>query len=552
MDSPNLLFTKLYKEELLQFEQNHYSLAIQKPKLGKPTPNKVIENYKSLFSPDLYNDLQQLYSSVNEIQFSWSIKKRVNDEKLLQQQWIRQELIQEQGLSLDLMEEYLGGVLNISSLEVMMTDQFYTNLFNEEGVEYLPLDRHWTRVACLKKQNGLIENKVYFFESEDRQKVYDLNVGVLEYIQLAYTAKCFYNWQYAFLFQKKGSFANDHLRIMLPNILPHIELDLSKFGIDLKTDVPTKDLSLETPKIKTYTDFPEEEERLTRYLMSIDKDVFCTGSTQNYHVTFNSSFPSIDFTPFSALALKLKSEDKTLIPRITLENIPDQCNLSSLEKLDNIDAIHLKFVGKEFTNLDYWKNKSLPSIKTLWLSNLKNLQNTDFLHAFQGLLNLKLLSLKNCQISKDWTFFNSLKSLTIRGTKPFGSPITALFLPETTLSLTLSMDNLLSIPNIHNKALQYLEVRSKGISKIENLAALHQLKILKLDHCSITKVEAIPSLPNLKSLSFRDNKVLDFSALANLPKGTMVWLSKSEFVTGDRKTDLKRRLKLKHLDLKLS
>ena len=52
---------------------------------------------------------------------------------------------------------------------------------------------------------------------------------LFEYLELAYKAKCFFQWQMAYIYH--DGFDNEKLKVMLPLILPHVKLDLSDFGI---------------------------------------------------------------------------------------------------------------------------------------------------------------------------------------------------------------------------------------------------------------------------------------------------------------------------------
>lgn len=540
-----LQYTQQLHQELLAFDKKQVELSVNPLILEQPNPAFNLDNYKDIFHPDLLHDLHKLYTTVQKISVFWSLSK---DKKgnLLTSNWVQKEVLEDRGLS---PEECLGGNLNIVSFQEMMSDTFYTNFLNQKGVEYLPFDRHWTRVACLKKVNGQVKNKVYFFDSENAKKVYDLKIGVLNYIQLAYQAKCFYNWQYAFLFQDKENFYNKHLGIMLPHLLPHLELDLSAFGIDTSSNFDLQAAAETDLTADTKTDFKEEETRLVKYLKTIDSKVSYGGLD---HITFDSQPSHIDFAKFSNLHRQLATQDSASAPKILLQNVPNHCNIHALEKADSVTELHLNYIGDGPNNFEAWLDKDIPSIETLWLNNLVGVQNLDFLRSFPNLSTLRLSLLKDNRLPEDWSFCKNLKTISISADKKQHTGIQKLILPDSTLSLTIWMNALQAIPYIKGDQLQYLALSSTQISKIEQLEHLKNIQLLKIESSAISKVEGLEGLVNLKSLSLKNNKLEDFSNLAALPAQTIVYLSKKEFVTEDRKTNLKRKLKLKHLKLTVS
>ncbi len=82
------------------------------------------------------------------------------------------------------------------------------------------------RIAYFKLENGVIADNIYLFNVGGKT-MDNMNVTCTEYLQLAYEAKLFYYWQYAYTF--KNSAHNKRLQNMLPEISEFVELDLSKF-----------------------------------------------------------------------------------------------------------------------------------------------------------------------------------------------------------------------------------------------------------------------------------------------------------------------------------
>ena len=65
----------------------------------------------------------------------------------------------------------------------------------------------------------------------DAETMYDMEITIEEYLDLAYQAKGFHYWQLIYLFKEKSEYYELMKRI-LPKILPHVKLNLEAFGIE--------------------------------------------------------------------------------------------------------------------------------------------------------------------------------------------------------------------------------------------------------------------------------------------------------------------------------
>lgn len=94
--------------------------------------------------------------------------------------------------------------------------------------DFFPLDICWDLTACVKQENGLLLDRVWLVHTNG-QALYNMGIGIEEYLDLAYKSKGFHYWQLIYLFPKGDYY--EMMKRYLPKILPHIQLDLSSFGI---------------------------------------------------------------------------------------------------------------------------------------------------------------------------------------------------------------------------------------------------------------------------------------------------------------------------------
>jgi hypothetical protein len=182
------------------------------------------------FSPQLELEISNVYSAFESFSILWDISQSLNLKTFTENEWFQNNISKEE-YSLSFISEILGGNINIVSHHELLTDKDHLSYLRTPTTEYLPFDRHWSLTACLKKENGKVENNLYLFNAEDPGPPLDMKIGLLRYLELAYQAKLLYHWQYAYMF--RDSFHNEKMRVMLPLIFPHVKLDLSGFGIKL-------------------------------------------------------------------------------------------------------------------------------------------------------------------------------------------------------------------------------------------------------------------------------------------------------------------------------
>lgn len=191
-------------------------------------PRPISFESPSGFSAQLKQEFELIFNTIGSLAILWDILPTIQSGLLLQNEWFKSNFANQE-YSDSYLAEILGGNLNICSANEILTDKEHLAYLKTATTEYLPFDRHWSLTACLKSENGKVENNLYLFNAEDPEKPLDMKIGLLKYLQLAYEAKAFYHWQYAYLF--KDSLHNERLRVMLPVIFPHVKLDLNEFGM---------------------------------------------------------------------------------------------------------------------------------------------------------------------------------------------------------------------------------------------------------------------------------------------------------------------------------
>ena len=190
----------------------------------------------------LDSSIEQFYSQIDLMQIHWDISaKSIEDVELFQNDpWIIENYL-DRGYEWGVVNEMLSGFINIQKLEDILNPEFcreqgyYYKLKYKDGVnpdDFIPFDICSGMTACLKVENGKILDNVWLVITEDVDEcLYDMQVTIDEYLNLAYQAKIFRHWQAIFLWKNEY----DRFELMkrfLPLIVPHVKLDLSAFGID--------------------------------------------------------------------------------------------------------------------------------------------------------------------------------------------------------------------------------------------------------------------------------------------------------------------------------
>lgn len=183
--------------------------------------------------------LRPLFNQVRWIEILWELSAHdpENERPFKEDPWLKKNFLEE-GYDWGVVKEYLSGFINIQKLSQLFNKSYcsqqgyyYTLQYHtkESPDDYFPLDICWDLTACVKRENGVLLDRVWLVHTNG-EALYDMGIGIEQYLDLAYKAKGFHYWQLSYLFPK-GDY-HELMKRYLPKILPHIELDLSDFGIN--------------------------------------------------------------------------------------------------------------------------------------------------------------------------------------------------------------------------------------------------------------------------------------------------------------------------------
>jgi hypothetical protein len=229
----NQFYEKLIFEELGPAEENDLCITIP----ISSVPKSSNTDFENIQFPESLNNL---YRQVDYIEISWSIwpvptyETQYDIPTVFKEDAFLKENYWDEKVSWGIIHEQLSGSIGIQKAEDILNPEFCKeHIFNEviDGLnseEFIPFDLHWNIMACLKKENGKILDNVWivYYEGEE---MYDMKVTIDKYMELCYKAKGFYDWQFAYLFRNGENF--QFMKRYLPMFFPHLELDLSDFGM---------------------------------------------------------------------------------------------------------------------------------------------------------------------------------------------------------------------------------------------------------------------------------------------------------------------------------
>ena len=224
---------KLIEDELFQSRLHGIKVAV-------PIMSFIKNKNKRIDNESLPPALQNFYNNLESMMISWDIPKthQASNEIFKNDPWLIKNYFNE-GYEWEVVKEFLSGFINITPYKDIFNPDFckeqayYYTLsqldFNPD--EFYPFDIHWSLTACLKKENGKILDNIWLVHT-DGEAIYDMKIGVDEYLNLAYQAKIFHYWQLIYVLKKQTDYF-ELMKRFLPVMVPHVKLDLSKFDIYL-------------------------------------------------------------------------------------------------------------------------------------------------------------------------------------------------------------------------------------------------------------------------------------------------------------------------------
>ncbi|MFY7672193.1 hypothetical protein ACOSP6_14000 [Tenacibaculum sp. MEBiC06402] len=226
-----LFLFKMLEEVGYAFE---HGVNIKTPATYALPPSKLVKNENLL--PE---SLIAFYQQTSKLEVLWELQNtEENTIQFKEDKWLKEKYF-DNNYDWGVVHEYLSGFINITKSEDIFnvdfckSQSYYYTLSKKEENEndYFPFDICWDLTACLKKEGDIIIDNIWLVHT-NANEVYDMKIGIEEYLKLSYKSKCFHYWQLIYLFKEKSEYF-ELMRQFLPKILPHVELDLTDFGIQM-------------------------------------------------------------------------------------------------------------------------------------------------------------------------------------------------------------------------------------------------------------------------------------------------------------------------------
>lgn len=185
----------------------------------------------------LPENLIDFYKQTSKLEVLWELQNtEENTNQFKNDKWLKEKYL-DSNYDWGVVHEYLSGFINITKID----DVFNPNYCKEQGYydtlsnleenpdNFFPFDICWSITACLKNEGDKIADNIWLVHT-DARTIYDMDITIEEYLNLAYQAKAFHYWQLIYLFKEKSEYF-ELMKRFLPKMLPHVKLNLKAFGI---------------------------------------------------------------------------------------------------------------------------------------------------------------------------------------------------------------------------------------------------------------------------------------------------------------------------------
>ncbi|MGL5892337.1 MAG: hypothetical protein ACRC3B_20760 [Bacteroidia bacterium] len=220
--------------DLCDIDQNGIPLKTQSTKAPLPKEVHNPMNY------ELPGSITELYNQFHFLEFHWFLQQKdAVIERIKTDPFIQKNYLSKEEFTWEMINEYLSGYINITPSDQIFDPNFCKsqgyyywlsgNSKAGNADDFFPLDTSADVTACIRKENNGIADNVWLIYP-DAEKVYNMNVSVETYFDLAYQARGMRMWQMVYLFREKSP----HFELMkwfLPAINPNAKPDLTLFGM---------------------------------------------------------------------------------------------------------------------------------------------------------------------------------------------------------------------------------------------------------------------------------------------------------------------------------
>jgi len=226
-------YKELFSWTLLEEIGNAYTHGIRiKTPVTVALPPKKLET-----TLDLDDSIIKFYNQTSRLELAWELTDTPeNTEPFQKNQFIIENYLKKD-YSWSFVKELLSGYINITASDVVFDKEYnesqtFTYTLNKLNItdHFFAFDIQSSVTACFKKTDNHVPDIIWLIHT-DADQVYDMKIGLEEYLNLAYQSKCFKNWQLVYLFGKKAA-EYELMKQFIPLIFKHIETDLSAFDIN--------------------------------------------------------------------------------------------------------------------------------------------------------------------------------------------------------------------------------------------------------------------------------------------------------------------------------
>ncbi|CAI2766902.1 hypothetical protein [Flavobacterium collinsii] len=178
----------------------------------------------------------EFYNQTSRLELAWELTDTPENIEPFQKNEFIIENYLKKDYSWSFVKELISGYINITASDLIFDKEYndqqtfaYTLKKLKTTDTFFAFDIQSSVTACFKKTNNQVSDTIWLIHT-DADKVYDMKIGLEEYLNLAYQAKCFKNWQLVYLFREKAS-EYELMKQFIPFIFNHIKTDLSAFDI---------------------------------------------------------------------------------------------------------------------------------------------------------------------------------------------------------------------------------------------------------------------------------------------------------------------------------
>lgn len=226
-------YKELFSWTLIEEIGNAYTHGIRiKTPVTVALPPKKLET-----TLNLNDSIIEFYNQTSRLEVAWELTDTPENIEPFQKNEFIIENYLKKDYSWSFVKEMLSGYINITASDAVFDKEYndqqafkYTLDKLNIKDDFFAFDIQSSVTACFKKTNNHVPDTIWLIHT-DADQIYDMKIGLEEYLNLAYQAKCFKNWQLAYLFGAKAT-EYELIKQFIPLIFKHIETDLSIFDIN--------------------------------------------------------------------------------------------------------------------------------------------------------------------------------------------------------------------------------------------------------------------------------------------------------------------------------